>query len=564
MAKPISNTLTKPATELPAAPKALRVPYPFLWLALAVLAVYSAVFSLGFTELDDSIFVRDMRTYNEDTKNLVTSFGRGVFDAQHDTYYRPLFLDAMVLNYQVSGEEPLGYHVVNLLLHLLAVCLLFVLLKDLRIKQWQAFALALIFAVHPVLTQAVAWIPGRNDTMLGIWLFAFFIAAIRYTNNGKTGWLAFSFFCLCGAFFTKETAVFAAPSAAVLLVIMLRKSWKEQRMLTQYGCWIAAFLLWYLVRAHAALDHSPLSPGVMAHEAFIRTPVVLHYMGKIFLPFNLSVFPILKDTVWYFGAAAMLLLAVIIALAKGKDMPTIVAGVLVFLLFVLPALLVPAKLNEQTFEHRLYLPIIGILILLPQTVLFRNNFTEKQVFGGCLMIALVLGIVTYNREQYFHDPLTFWQKASTDSPHSGYAMMMLAAREPDKNAGHELMRRAYAMEPDQKYINFYYGTMLQEEDSVLQSEKYLMAEKKISNYYEVDFYLARVAFEKKNFDAAATYLRTYLVRDSENQQGNNNLLLLYLQTNQIQAAAAQAARMQKLGVPVPKDVLQRLSAAGAH
>jgi hypothetical protein len=156
--------------------KGFTVPYPLLWLCLAALAVYFQSFYFGVTELDDSIFIRDFHTYNEDLGNLVTSFQRGVFDALKDPYYRPLFLDSMILNYHMSGggENIASYHMVNVLLHIISVVLLFSLFKKLGIKELHAFLLALVFAVHPVLSQAVAWIPGRNDTLLAVFTLAFF------------------------------------------------------------------------------------------------------------------------------------------------------------------------------------------------------------------------------------------------------------------------------------------------------------------------------------------------------------------------------------------------------
>ncbi len=152
---------------------AFRIPYPVMLLAAAVLLVYLPSLSLGFTELDDSIFIREFKAFNEDTSNLIASFSRGLFDAVKDPYYRPLFSDAMILNYQMSGEEPFGYHLINVLLHMGVVVILYKLLFRLGITAANSFYLSLIFAVHPVLTQAVTWIPGRNDTLLALFVVPF-------------------------------------------------------------------------------------------------------------------------------------------------------------------------------------------------------------------------------------------------------------------------------------------------------------------------------------------------------------------------------------------------------
>jgi tetratricopeptide (TPR) repeat protein len=137
--------------------------------------------------------------------------------------------------------------------------------------------------------------------------------------------------------------------------------------------------------------------------------------------------------------------------------------------------------------------------------------------------------------------------------------MMLAAREKDDvNKAYELFHKAYQLNPNGKYINFYYGEMLQRKDSVLASEKYLLAEKQISNYFKCDFYLARVAMEKHDMKGAIGYLQTYLKHDPANGMANNNLLLLYIDTGQREAAKAQARHMMQLGMEVPAMVRGQL------
>ena len=97
-----------------------QIPYPGMLLAVAVMFLYASSINLGFTELDDSIFIKERQSYNEDLSNLVTSFKRGVFNETEDVYYRPILLNSFILNYQLSGTAIKGYHVVNILLHLIA------------------------------------------------------------------------------------------------------------------------------------------------------------------------------------------------------------------------------------------------------------------------------------------------------------------------------------------------------------------------------------------------------------------------------------------------------------
>ena len=539
-------------------PEGFHIPYPLLWLALAAVIIYFPTFSFGFTDLDDSIFIRDFREYNENLHNLITSFSRGVFDATKDSYYRPLFLDSMILNYHSSGLNEAGYHIANVLFHIVSVLLLYQLFKKLQVKDLHAFLLCLVFAIHPVLSEAVAWIPGRNDTLLAIFTLSFLISSINYSDTGKTKWLLLSTLFLILSFFTKETAVFDPPIAFILLVVLLKKNWRDQRNLVQYGIWIGCFVLWFVARSMATLQPIPVTGMQLISDFIHRLPVIIQYIGKMFIPVNLSVFPIIEDTVYYYGFAAIALLAIAIYLNRQRDWRVVCSGFAIFLLFLTPVLLVPKSLNEQTFEHRLYLPMIGILLILSQTILLINKLADKQLLISGLVVIGILAGVNYYHQKNFASPVAFWTQAVETSPHSAYANMMLGAREDNLQQSYKLFRRAYQLNPKEKYLNFYYGVMLQKEDSVLASEKYLLAEKNTSDYYECDFYLARVAMERKNLTGAIALLVAYLKRDPTNKIANNNLLLMYIDTKQPDKAISQAKHMQLMGLDVPKQILQAL------
>ena len=563
----------------------IKIKFPLLWLALAVIIVYFPSFSFGFTELDDSIFIRDFQDYNENIANIFGAFGRGLFNATKDPYYRPIFSDSMILNFQVSKLEIGGYHVVNVLLHIGTVLLLYKLLLRLKLKQLHAFLLAALFAVHPVLSQAVAWIPGRNDTLLAVFSLSFFNFAIDYAEEGKTKQLVFSVLFLLLALFTKETAVFVAPVAFILLVGILQLNWMSQRSKVLYGTWIGCFLVWYIARSMATVHiTTSITTGQMVSDFIHRLPIIIQYLGKIFLPFNLSVFPIQEDTVYYFGFAAVAIIGALLYFSKDVNWRVVGVGFIIFIFFLLPALLVPANLNEQVFEHRLYLPIIGILIVLSETALFKR-LADKQAAIALLVVCGLFAVVNHMHQKNFSDPFAFWHKAAETSPHSAYALMMLGARQ-DKDAqdksyemnssderrgwvkdarenmqiSYDLFHKAYSLNPNEKYLNFYYGCMLQKKDSVLASEPYLLKEKQISNYYECDFYLARVAIMKSDTTGAINYLKTYLEKDSNNPQANNNLLLMYFSRGQYALAKTQAAKMKDKGMAPPAEIMVRLNA----
>jgi tetratricopeptide (TPR) repeat protein len=241
-------------------------------------------------------------------------------------------------------------------------------------------------------------------------------------------------------------------------------------------------------------------------------------------------------------------------LYKERNSRIIAAALLIFLLFMVPVLLLPPAVCDQTYEYRMYLPMFGIFLLLPQTVILQNKLTDKQLLMCGISVACLFAILNFRHQKNFENPLAFWTQAAATSPHSSQACMRLAARIGDPEKSDALFLKAFSINPREKSLNFIYGVRLQGKDSILASEKYFLTEKSISACDECDLYLARVAIEKKDLKGAISLLQTFLNTDKTNKIANDNLLLLYLDTDQDDQAKAQAKHMLELGLDVPPTV----------
>ena len=195
-------------------------------------------------------------------------------------------------------------------------------------------------------------------------------------------------------------------------------------------------------------------------------------------------------------------------------------------------------------------------------------FTETFIFKGLLdgntllyslIVSAILAIMNFVYQGNFSSPLVFWTQAVETSPHSAYAAMMLGAREDNLAKSYALFHKAYKLDPKQKYINYYYGMMLQKQDSVLASEPYLLTEKAKTDFVECDFYLARVAMTKNDTTGAMNYLKSYLQRMPSSEPANNNLLLMYINKGLIAEAKSHASRMRQLGMNVPEQFARILN-----
>ena len=540
-------------------PFAMLDKYAGYILAVIALITYYPTINLGYTELDDKILIVENEKLNRDIGNIPHAFKRGVFSEDKDTYYRPILLTSFILNYQSSGIEIKGYHIWNIMLHIASVLLLFYLLNLLYSNRMKAFLLSLFFAVHPVLSQAVTWIPGRNDSLLFVAAIGFMIFAVKYVQSGKRSHLIGQFFTLLAALLTKETAVFVAPAAFVLLLTYTSFNWKSKSALLQYGTWALSGILWFLMRSNATIVNDNIASGGYLSNLIDRSPLLLQYFGKSLLPFNLSVFPMISDTGYILGLIAVLIMAVLLFLRKDRSFSRIFGGFGWFFLLIFPVLLLPPSLNNQDFEHRLYLPMLGILLLLGESAVF-TLINEKQRLVFFAAVAVGFAYLNFEHQKNFESPLSFWKAAVETTPNSYYATMNLASRldEEDLPRAQQLMRRAYNLDSTGKYVNYYIGKMLLDHDSAEFAKPYLEREIEGSKYYETYFYLSQLEFLDSNLDKSIEYMEVFLSKDRTNKPAMNNYVLMLLETGQAKKAKAFIESKRKEGISFAPALVEKV------
>ncbi len=539
----------KPPKRLPI-PWYSRKKYILLLLIAVPLLVYIKVVTLGFTMLDDTIFITENQAFNSNIHNVSVAFQRGVFSADKDFYYRPVFLVDFIFESKLFGDGVAGYHFTNLIFHLVCVLLLYIFLTKLRIPKPHALLLSLIFAVHPVLSQAVAWIPGRNDMLLMIFFLSSLILAIDYIQ--KPGLLLFSgqltLYLL--ALFTKETAAMIPVVALPLLILVCKAKWKSWLPLV-LG-WSGGILFWAFIRSMAPLIKLNMTVWELLQNGLHRAPAAIQYLGKVIFPVNLAVFPSIDHITLVWGILAVMVLAGLIIVSKSYAKPLTFIGIIWFILFLIPVLVVPPTLNDQVFEHRLYIPLIGILLVLSQTLLFHSQLKESYKLSAATAIILLFSIMTFIRLELFQSPMSFWSRAVSDNPSSSYAQMMLGLRMTDTTAMTLCFNKAWALNPDEKNLNYFMGKIALDQNQPDLAKMHLLKELKHSQIPDDYFCLARIYFMKNQLDSAAWCLEKLVALDPLHPQGNHNLVLLYNQLNRKKEAwdALEAMRLNGMDIPV--------------
>lgn len=464
----------------------LRSWRPFFLILVIGFLLYGQTLSFGLTYLDDNTLIIDRYETLQDTNSLSSIFSTDAFFSGTNFYYRPLLNLSFLADTFLAGVNLSAYHLDNILLHILAAGLLFVFLERIIKKRSLAFFLTLVFLVHPALVQAVAWLPGRNDSLLAVFVLAAFLCLMDYSDRPKPLPLfAYSFFLLL-ALLTKETAILLPFLAIAYFIIKNRRhlSPADISLVALYS--FSSGFIWLLLRKYAFVtENIGLSAAVWSVIDNIPNAFIMG--AKLILPFRLSVLPVAADSSFVLAAIAWPLLIMAIILSRSKDWKNICFGSAWFLAFFIPPFMISSA-APYILEHRLYLPFIGFLVILAEIDWVKNlDFRRRLPRTVAIVILLLLSILSFRHSLYFHDQLSFWRAAVASSPHSPLAQKNLGAMyhlsgQPDQAIGY--YRRALELNPEEQLAHNNLGLIYLEQGDYEAAEAELKSELALNPNYD--------------------------------------------------------------------------------
>ena len=137
-----------------------------IFLVLAILVIYSQTINFDFVLLDDDVYVTNNPHFN---RGLRSEGIKAAFTRAHGGFWIPLTWVSYMIDSQLHGMKPGGYHMTNILFHILNTLLVFTVFRKMTGDLWRCGFIAALFAVHPIHVESVAWVAERKDL-----LFAFF------------------------------------------------------------------------------------------------------------------------------------------------------------------------------------------------------------------------------------------------------------------------------------------------------------------------------------------------------------------------------------------------------
>jgi tetratricopeptide (TPR) repeat protein len=351
--------------------------------------------------------------------------------------YYPMVHSSFWLESHLWGLNPLGYHLVNIFLQALGAILLWCVLREIQLPA--AWLAAVIFAVHPIQVESVAWVSERKNLLSGVFYFAAALCYLRFENNdaGKRRWLRyFGALALFGAALLSKTVTCSLP-AAMLLVLWWKKgrlSWKDVLPLIPFfligalmGLLTASLEKHHVGANGADWAFTPLDRCLIAGRA------LWFYAGKLICPIRLTfIYPHWKINAavwwqWLFPLAAVCVVAVLWLWRNRIGRGPLVA-VLFFVGTLFPALgfvnVYPMRFSFVA-DHFQYLASIGLIVLCA-TALGRL----PRIIPGALVLAL--GFLTWQQAHIYRNAETLWRDTLAKNPDCWMA---------DNNLGLELYKK---------------------------------------------------------------------------------------------------------------------------
>lgn len=438
-------------------------------------------------------------------------------------YYRPFIHLSVALDYCVWHLNPLGYHLTNVLLHALCSLLTFFValyllantpsheeIGDKQLKTLQtplviSFVAAILFALHPIHTESVAWISGRTDILTTLFFLLAFLAYLIYVSEGKNTALILSSLFFLFSLFSKENAI--SLIGIVFIYGIATRIPKKKIFLSEIALFFS-LVIYLVLRSGGGIKELAETPG--SREAFFSPAVTLnnffsilsmgagYYFEKLVFPLHLNILPELPEHPVYYLVFLLPLLIGFIWYFRGKKLHAfLMTWIIVTLLPSLSILF--SQVANPVAERYLYLPSTGFTIL---AALFLGKLRSRKIaLAVVCSVLLVYSVTTVERVGDWKNDLTLWEDTALKNPESAHAQSSYAAiliRTGDVDTAREKLLFAL----NQRELSFAHA----------------------SKIFEL---LGVVETRSGNYQKAEEYLLRAIKTNDKNSAAHNNLGFLY-------------------------------------
>lgn len=383
---------------------------------------------------------------------------------------RPVLMASYWMNARLSGDDPFSYHVVSVMIHLAAAALVFLIVR--RLLEWSqapagsrkllaGFAGGL-FLLHPIQTEAVAYLAGRSEALSVTFVLAAY-AVFLYRRQAAIMWgtvlLVVALFGL--ALLSKEQTIML-PALLLLTDFWwnpgfsfrgARANWRLYVPLALGAAGAVAFFWKVILHSASAGFHLR---GVSWYQyLFTQARALFVYPAEFLLPVRLTAdwdFPVSRNVFDHGAIFGLIALAALAAAAwhYRRRFPLACFGFLAYLVLMSPTSSI-LPIADPVAERRLYLGMLGLLLIVVDLA-GRIRADSRKLAAAFVALLLVATLITHARAAVWADPVALWEDTAAKSPHKRRVLFQLASAYADagrcQDAVEEYQKVAQAWRPD--------------------------------------------------------------------------------------------------------------------
>jgi len=466
-----------------------------LLLALVAFVVYSPTLWHDFAFLDDHLYVSRIYQIH---RSLNAGMVREALTSLYPTNWHPLTLVSHALDCSLYGHSPMGHHATNLLLHSLATTVLFLLLRRLQLNRTRALIVAVLFGLHPLQVETVAWIASRKGLLSTLFAFLTIWAHAEFASTGRRRFYVLGLGAAALALSSKSMVV-TLPLLLLVVDYWPLNRWQQPEgsgpgsrrdqarragvlvleklpyALLSVGC-VAMTLK---AHVHERVFHDYSWPARVANA--FHSYVV--YIQKAVWPSGLSIYyPHAGEDFsrWLFLLDVLLVVTLLYLAWKARNWrPAFTSGWIWYFVSLLPVLgLIPIDGNGWADRYA-YLPLVGffwaIVGLIPDKWL-ENPVTGRIVSAVAFLVVMLLGVATLEQVRLWRNSETLFGHAlvlneSNGVAHVGYASGMM--ERGDLPAAEQHVKLALELDPSLTWAETLLGTILFQEGRYAEAERVL-------------------------------------------------------------------------------------------
>ena len=396
----------------------------YLRFLLPVLGItfllFLPVLGNGFTNWDDTLYV----TNNALLKDLSFYGIKAIFSTPVVSNYHPLTILTLAANYQLAELNPWSYHLTSILLHVANTSLVFwfVMLLSGNNKWVSAFS-ALLFGIHPMHVESVAWISERKDLLYTLFYLLAMIVYIRFVKEKKIKYLIAVYALAILSLLSKPAAI-VLPFTLILLDYFLKRKWSYSWIIEKLPLFILSSIMAYItvnIQSERAIASVEMH-GLLERICFAGYGLVW-YLVKFIFPYPLSALhPFPEQLAWYHYAATLVSIAgIILLIFKVRDRNYRFAFGFYIINLILVLQLVSIG-NAVVAERYTYVPYISLFFLLGMELyrLIEKGRIKARLLPYGIAAAWLLGLsfITFSRIPVWKTSETLWTDVLDQYPES--------------------------------------------------------------------------------------------------------------------------------------------------